>query len=302
MFDGTAEDLLNLIKSGESEQVEFKASLPPDNVLARHLSAFANTNGGILIVGVSPNGDAHGLPMREAELTAERLRKVSSLVCDWSTRVGILETGGRKLVYLQIERAPTHLSPAMTSSGEVYQRRGTNTVLVSDKDRLRIVEENRTKYAQSKTKVVLGPVCKLFVAMSFRTEQEPALVDYFNAIKRAVDRTKLKIEIQRVDLIDGDYEISQKLMTAIEAADIVLADFTLNSANVYFEIGFARGCKKRVIQTARKDTTLDFDVRQWRTIVYRNATELEEKLELELRAAHGEVLLSTKGNVGGGAA
>jgi nucleoside 2-deoxyribosyltransferase len=128
--------------------------------------------------------------------------------------------------------------------------------------------------------------CILFVAMSFRTEQEPALVDYFSAINRAVTKTALDIVVQRMDLMEGDYEISQKLMSAIDVADIVLGDFTLNSANVYFEIGYARGKGKRIIQTTRKDTALEFDVRQWRTLVYRNATELEEKLELELRAAH----------------
>ena len=115
-------------------------------------------------------------------------------------------------------------------------------------------------------------------------------MDYFHAMKRAVERTKLAITVKRMDLMEGDYEISQQLMTEIDDADIVLADFTLNSSNVYFELGYARGNKKRVIQTARKDVPLEFDVRNWRTIVYRNATELEEKLLLELKAAHAEIM------------
>jgi hypothetical protein len=58
------------------------------------------------------------------------------------------------------------------------------------------------------------------------------------------------------------------------------------------KLGYARGSNKRIIQTARKDTALEFDVRNWHTIIYRNATELEEKLILELKAAHSEVMLS----------
>ena len=79
-----------------------------------------------------------------------------------------------------------------------------------------------------------------------------------------------------------DYEISQRVMDEINKADIVIADFTLSPANVYFELGYARGQGKQIIQTARKETRLEFDVRNWRTVFYRNATELEEKIVPEL--------------------
>jgi hypothetical protein len=49
-----------------------------------------------------------------------------------------------------------------------------------------------------------------------------------------------------------------------------------------FEIGYARGKGLRIIQSARKGTELEFDIRNWRTLFYRNATELEEKLIPEL--------------------
>ena len=81
----------------------------------------------------------------------------------------------------------------------------------------------------------------MFVAMSFRDEVEPALVDYFHAIKRAAGSVRAPIKVLRIDLDEGDYEISQKLMDRIDEADIVLADFTLTPPNVYFELGYARG-------------------------------------------------------------
>lgn len=118
-----------------------------------------------------------------------------------------------------------------------------------------------------------------FVAMSFREEEEPALVDYFGAMKRAVKESKLPINLTRIDLVEGDYEISQKIMDEIFKSDFILADFTLNPRNVYFEIGIARGCKKVVLQTAHSATVLEFDIRNWRTIFYKNATELEKKLK-----------------------
>jgi hypothetical protein len=44
-----------------------------------------------------------------------------------------------------------------------------------------------------------------------------------------------------------------------------------------------------VIQTARKDTRLEFDIRNWHTAFYRNATELEQKLEVAIKAAYTDV-------------
>jgi nucleoside 2-deoxyribosyltransferase len=67
-------------------------------------------------------------------------------------------------------------------------------------------------------------------------------------------------------------------MEVIDTCDALLADFTLSPHNVYFEVGYARGRDKHIIQTARRDTELEFDVRNWRTIFYRNATELEAHL------------------------
>ena len=290
MFDTSRAGLLRLIQSGESELVEFKMSLPPETALARQMIAFANAKGGILIIGVDENGHTVGLSDSEAEAAAARLRRVASLVCEWSTHVGVAEVDSRKLVFMEIEPAPAHLVPTMTSAGEVYERRGTQNVRLTNTQSLRLIEKRSPEDHSPIPPHHPERPCKVFVAMSFREEQEPALVDYYNAMKRAVERTGLPIEIKRVDLIEGDYEISQKLMDEIEAADIILADFTLNSANVYFELGYARGSKKRVVQTARKDVALEFDVRSWRTIIYRNATELEERLMLELKAAHDEVM------------
>jgi nucleoside 2-deoxyribosyltransferase len=75
-------------------------------------------------------------------------------------------------------------------------------------------------------------------------------------------------------------------MDQIDWSDVVLADFTLGSRNVYFELGYARGKGKRILQTARTDAPREFDVRNWKTIVYRNATELEEKLKPAFQAAY----------------
>jgi hypothetical protein len=119
---------------------------------------------------------------------------------------------------------------------------------------------------------------RVFVAMSYRHDEEPALVDYWHAMQRAAARVKGKFELRRIDEIDGDYEIVDRIYDEIDAADLVIADVTLSSANVYLELGYARGKGKRVIQTCREDTLLEFDVRGHKTLTYHNAATLEEKL------------------------
>jgi predicted HTH transcriptional regulator len=266
MADFSAVDLPQLISDGESEHVEFKTRLE-DTSAARVLSAFANTSGGVMLVGIGDGGEILGLSTDEVKEVHRRLQAIaSSMFRPEDFGLGATEIDGRWVAYVKVNPVPDYLRPVATSGGQVYVRMGSRIQIApSGVSTLRKLDSSpRT--------------VNLFVAMSFRSAEEPALEDYFRAIERAAGRTGLPISIRRMDFVEGDYEISQRVMDEIAAAEIVLADFTLNSANVYFEVGYARGKGRRVIQTARKDTPLEFDVKTWRTLFYKNATELEERL------------------------
>ena len=58
----TEAELLELIEGGEGRGLEFKRGLPRDERLARTLCAFANTRGGLLLVGVNDDGSLEGAP------------------------------------------------------------------------------------------------------------------------------------------------------------------------------------------------------------------------------------------------
>jgi hypothetical protein len=133
---------------------------------------------------------------------------------------------------------------------------------------------------------------QIFVAMSFRWNEEPALIDYFEAIKRATKGLeRFKIILNRMDQQPGDYEVSQRMLDVIRKSDLVIADFTMSSHNVYYEVGYAKGLGKRVIHCARVRTDLHFDVRNMKMILFRNATELEELVRTELIALIGTGLV-----------
>jgi predicted HTH transcriptional regulator len=49
--------LMDLLKEGESETVEFKPSLSQMDKITESISAFSNTKGGTVLIGVSDKGE-----------------------------------------------------------------------------------------------------------------------------------------------------------------------------------------------------------------------------------------------------
>ena len=282
-FDTSSEGIRSMIVAGESETVEFKTRLPSNHVVARVLSAFANTSGGVLLIGVAEDGQIVGLSTSEANHESAAIKKVATSLLSWPIKIDAVVVDDKIVVFAVVEPTPEGLGPVVTSRGELFQREMGHEVVAPIMSVLAPGTKKRLMHEKSQKSATV------FVAMSFHEEEEPALVDYFKAIERAVQACEFPMTLKRVDLVEGDYEISQQIMDEIDNADIILADFTLNSRNVYFELGYARGQRRRIIQTARKGTTLEFDVRNWRTIFYRNATELEQKIMPELAVAYSEI-------------
>jgi nucleoside 2-deoxyribosyltransferase len=277
-------DLLQIIEGGETETVEFKSRLSSDASVGRVLSAFANTMGGTLLVGVAEHGDFPGVPDLEVKSTISRLKSIIDSLLPTQTQVGSVKVGGKNIIYASVEKAPESYGPVMLSTGTAYQRH------YSDTDAVPLLEFYPPRLQEKISRVEAKREVTVFVAMSFRTEEEPHLLDYFSAMERSAEQTGLPVKLFRMDGVEGDFEISQEIMDQIDDVDIVIADFTLSPKNVYFEIGYARGKEKRIIQTARKDTKLEFDVHHWKTTYYRNATELEKKLIPELKSAYTDIV------------
>ncbi len=54
-------DLDNLIQTGEGRYLEFKKTTPTANKIAREISAFANSDGGTILIGVNDDKSIHGI-------------------------------------------------------------------------------------------------------------------------------------------------------------------------------------------------------------------------------------------------
>lgn len=270
LIAGDAEAAAALARQGENQWVELKSRLPQTAELVKHLAAFANSGGGVLIVGAGEHGQVLGWQAADADSAVRRLHSVSASTLPNLARVrrGQLEDGW--LVWAVVSPAD---EPVVTAKGSYWIRRADRTWAAELPQPNVLTEDQPAGSGLPQA----GPI-RVFVAMSFREEEEPALVHYWQAMLRAAKQSRREFDLRRIDEIEGDYEIMERIYQEIDAAHLVIADLTLSPANVYLELGYARGRGKPVIQTCRKDTFLEFDVRGRRTLIYRNATILEEKL------------------------
>ena len=280
----TPEYIKDIVASGESDNVEFKERLSSQHSISSVFSSFANSKGGIVLVGVKDNNEIVGVPEEYLDSQYNQIVSVSGMMPSVISSYGIQNIDNKNVIYAVVNAVNKDKGPILTSRGEFFVRTGSETILHREKS-INAIDVQ----AEGRIHIIENEI-KLFIAMSFREEEEPALVDYYKALCRAINLTGLPIKQTRIDLCEGDFEISQKIMTEIDSSDIFIADFTLNPYNVYFELGYARGKKVRIIQTARKGTNLEFDVRNWKTIFYRNATELEEKVKNEIEAAYRDII------------
>jgi nucleoside 2-deoxyribosyltransferase len=88
-----------------------------------------------------------------------------------------------------------------------------------------------------------------FVASAFDHKDIDAIYD--KVVRPTLQ--KLKIRCTRVDRIEHNDDIDDKIFALMNAADFCIADLTYARPSVYYEAGYMFGCKKPVIYIARSD-------------------------------------------------
>lgn len=111
-------ELTRLIVAGEGKNLEFKRGLPGDAKVARTLCAFANTRGGILLIGVGDRREIVGAP-RPRE-TMERLRAVGRerVEPELTVQVGTVQLAERCVVWCSVPLSPHRPHSAIDDEGE----------------------------------------------------------------------------------------------------------------------------------------------------------------------------------------
>lgn len=126
------ESVKELIAQGEHQQLDFKFAISDARKIARTLCAFANTDGGSLLIGVKDNGKIAGVdPIEEIHMIEAAADMYCSPKLHFSTKVWQEDM---KLV-LEVHIDPSPVRPVMARDDEgrwrAYVRRKDHTLLAN---------------------------------------------------------------------------------------------------------------------------------------------------------------------------
>jgi nucleoside 2-deoxyribosyltransferase len=124
----------------------------------------------------------------------------------------------------------------------------------------------------------------VFVAMAFT----PAMVAvYDSAIAPAIREAGYKVN--RVDKVEHNDYIMDKILAMLRVAPFVVADFTEHRNGVYFEAGFAKGLGIPVVSCCRQDEfeKAHFDTKQLNHVLWNTPKELRERLRNRILGSIG---------------
>jgi hypothetical protein len=107
----------------------------------------------------------------------------------------------------------------------------------------------------------------------------PYVDEVFAAIGRVCSQFKLRAVRVGADPAGG-LPITDRIIENILGADLVIAELSSPDPKVFWELGFAYGARdvETVIHVARTGTSLPFEIVGFDPILYRDRTELEDKL------------------------
>ncbi len=101
---------------------------------------------------------------------------------------------------------------------------------------------------------------------------DPEIESVCQTIKQECE--KFDIHAKRIDDIETSGLITDEIRVAIKNSKYLFIDLTLERPNVYYEVGYCHGLEKdprKIVFIAKYGTKLHFDIRNMRTIFYRQA-------------------------------
>lgn len=142
-----AQQLKEIIARGETSKVQFKRTFKVAEDIANEMIAFANTKGGILIIGIDDkSGEIIGLPYQEIQ----RLGSLIASAANDSVRpslyadVDTVNIDGKTVMTVNIEKGLE--SPYKNLKGEIFVKQGPDKRRVTDNMELLKLFYNSTTY------------------------------------------------------------------------------------------------------------------------------------------------------------
>ncbi|ANQ49137.1 ATP-binding protein [Flammeovirga sp. MY04] len=126
--------LRQLIKKGESRNLEFKQRVTKPDRFAKTVSSIANTQGGILLVGVNDDHSINGIDPFEEQYVADEIIKYN-IHPPLHVKFSTIETDDGLVLMLKIPNSEFKPHRALSKKGEwqTYVRFNDKSVLMSER-------------------------------------------------------------------------------------------------------------------------------------------------------------------------
>jgi len=150
-------NLRALISKTESETLEFKKSPGEHKEIIETISAFSNTKGGRIIIGVSKSGKLFGVELGKD--TIERLSNQISQNTDPKIhpRITVEKIKGKSIIIIEVKESPDHLVLAF---GRPYKRVGKSAMRMSKDEYENLILEKHKEKIQFDTQICLRATLK----------------------------------------------------------------------------------------------------------------------------------------------
>ena len=117
--------LIEIIKSGESVELEFKRSLHSVQEIAKLICSFANTQGGLLILGVEDDGKIVGVD-EDPDMVQQKASSAIKMVHPHPTaNIEVMEIEQKNIVVIRVHKADT--CAFHSYDGAIYVRIGSTS-------------------------------------------------------------------------------------------------------------------------------------------------------------------------------
>nr|WP_203415241.1 ATP-binding protein [Pelodictyon luteolum] len=134
----TPESLKKHISTGEDSCRQFKADVKNAESLASEIAAFANTNGGLILIGVADDGSVPGLLPRDVSRINQLISNSSSQLVRSAVMVqteNVACEDGRIVIVLSVPKGID--KPYFDKNGVIWLKAGSDKRRVNSKEELR---------------------------------------------------------------------------------------------------------------------------------------------------------------------
>ncbi len=136
----TSQDIESIVQSGEGYNAEFKVRLPNKlKEISEEICAFANSAGGILLIGVNDDNEVIGVDIPNGKRSAIQ-NSLNEITPKLLTQMYEVEVQGKKVWVIEVNSGT---QKPYVLSGSIYVRQGPNS------QKLTTVEEMRDFFQQS---------------------------------------------------------------------------------------------------------------------------------------------------------